>query len=119
MRLSFYYAQGVRHIAREFSVSFYHSKEWKKVRKFVLMRDNYLCQICGAPAEEVHHKIHQTPRNIWNVSITLNPDNLVSVCTDCHFSIHKHDKDRRKDGLSEGDCATGYHFDESGQLVPD
>ena len=109
-------------MAREFSSSFYHSKEWKKVRKYVLMRDKYLCQKCGAPAEEVHHIIHLTPENITDMSIALNPDNLIALCKDDHFAEHIQDKEagkRKAHGLSEGDCADGYHFDESGQLVPD
>ena len=109
-------------MAREFSSAFYHSKEWKKVRKFVLMRDRYVCQKCGKPAQEVHHIIHLTPENIWNPQIALNPSNLVSLCRDDHFKIHEQDKaagNRKKHGLSVGDCADGYHFDETGQLIPD
>ena len=109
-------------MARSFSQAFYKSKEWEQVRNFVLMRDKYLCQKCGRPAQEVHHIIHLTPDNIWNVNITLNPDNLVSLCREDHFAEHKRDKEegkRRRSGRSEGDCAEGYNFDENGQLVPD
>ena len=109
-------------MAREFSKAFYKSPEWEKVRKYVLMRDRYICQKCGGPAEEVHHIIHLSPENIWDPKITLNPNNLVSLCRADHFLIHVRDKEagkRHKHGLSEGDCAEGYHFDASGQLVPD
>ena len=109
-------------MAREFAEKFYHSKEWEKVRRFVLMRDRYVCRICGRPAQEVHHKIHLAPENIWDTKVTLNPDNLVSLCKDCHFAQHIEDKEagkRKAHGRSAGDCAEGFHFDENGQLVPD
>lgn len=79
-------------MAREFSKSFYNSKEWQKVRSYILKRDNYLCTKCGNPAEEVHHIEHLTPDNITNPHVTLNPDNLTSLCRDCHFAEHKADK---------------------------
>ena len=63
-------------MAREFSKAFYHSKQWQQVREYVLMRDSYLCRICGRPAEEVHHKIHLTPGNLYDPRVNLNPDNL-------------------------------------------
>lgn len=78
------------------------------------MRDKYLCCRCGRPAEEVHHKIHLTPRNIGDVSITMNMDNLECLCKDCHFKEHENDKKR---GRTLGkDYA--YTFDENGMLIP-
>ena len=109
-------------MARDFSKAFYHSKEWEQVRAYVLMRDRYICQRCGLPAQEVHHIIHLSPDNIWDTKVTLNPENLISLCKGCHFEQHVKDKEagkRKKHGLSEGDCREGYHFDELGQLVPD
>ena len=79
-------------MAREFAKAFYNSKEWQKVRNFVLMRDKYLCAKCGNPAEEVHHIIHLSSANIYDVNITLNPSNLICLCRDCHFVEHKADK---------------------------
>ena len=109
-------------MAREFSKSFYHSKEWAQVRSFVLMRDKYKCQKCGKPAQEVHHKEHLTPANIWDNSVNLNPDNLISLCRDCHFEEHRQDKaegKKRYDLEKNSDCREGFHFDELGMLVPD
>ena len=109
-------------MARPFAKPFYDSKEWEKVRNFVMLRDKYMCQVCGRPAQEVHHIIHLSPENIYDPKITLNPENLVSLCRDCHFETHAKDKARgirHAHGMSEGDCADGYHFDESGQIVPD
>lgn len=86
------------------------------------MRDKYVCTRCGRPAKEVHHKIHLTPENINDPKIALNPDNLESLCRDCHFEEHRNDqtRGRTKDGQLKfkGECEEGYIFDASGQLVP-
>lgn len=105
-------------MAQEFAKAFYKSKEWQECRAFILMRDRYLCTRCGAPAEEVHHKVHLTPGNIGNVNVTLNPENLTSLCRSCHFEEHKADKARgirKANGLT--DCGDEYEFDEQGMLV--
>lgn len=103
-------------MAKDYSKPFYNSKEWQKVRSYVLMRDNYKCQKCGRPAQEVHHKEHIKPENIWDIKVTLNPDNLISLCKEDHFAEHEADKRR---GRNCGACGEGFHFDETGQLVPD
>ena len=102
-------------MAREFSKAFYHSKQWQQVREYVLMRDSYLCRICGAPAEEVHHKIHLTPGNLYDPRVNLNPDNLISLCKECHFKEHVADKINGKNQKSRN-FTDEYEFDENGQL---
>ena len=105
-------------MAREFSKSFYNSKEWQKCRSYILKRDNYLCTKCGNPAEEVHHKIHLSPANIMDPNITLNSDNLTSLCKDCHFTEHKADKIQGiKNKSNQKVCADEYEFDSNGYLV--
>lgn len=105
-------------MARDFAKAFYNSKEWQKVRNFVLMRDKYLCKKCGNPAEEVHHIIHLSPANIFDVRIALNPDNLICLCKDCHFAEHKVDKLQGiKKASKAADCDMDYEFDENGYLV--
>ena len=101
-------------MARDFAKPFYNSKEWAQVREAVLMHDRYLCAKCGAPAEEVHHKIHLSPKNIGDVSITMNMDNLVSLCRACHFKEHEKDKGKGRQ-LQE---ANPYTFDDNGMLIP-
>lgn len=98
-------------MAREFAKKFYKSKEWMNVRQGALMRDKYLCVKCGRPAEEVHHIIHLSPANIYDPNITLNLENLQSLCTDCHFAEHKADR-------KVTDCSEEYEFDENGYIVP-
>lgn len=58
-----------------------------------MKRDSYLCVDCDAKgklnfAEEVHHIIELTPENINDPEIALNPDNLVSLCRECHRARH-------------------------------
>jgi len=106
-------------MAREFSKQFYHSKEWQSVRDAVLKRDAYLCIHCGSPAEEVHHVTHLTPDNIWDTSITLNMDNLISLCRSCHFNEHKRDKSAGFKRYNDSRCVLdSYTFDSEGNIVP-
>ena len=100
-------------MARDFSKSFYNSKEWENTRGYILRRDKYLCQHCGRPAEEVHHKIHLTPENIGDVKVTMNPENLVSLCKACHFEEHKGEHAKGRQAAEDYD----YTFDENGMLV--
>jgi 5-methylcytosine-specific restriction endonuclease McrA len=102
-------------MARTFAKSFYNSKEWEQVRNAVLMRDCYLCTKCGKPAAEVHHIIHLSPKNIDDPNITMNMDNLTSLCKDCHFEEHRgeHGKGR----VTKEQMAARYEFDENGYLV--
>lgn len=108
-------------MAKEYAKRFYDSKEWAQVRAYVLGRDRYICQVCGRPAQEVHHKKHINEANIWDTSITLNPDNLVSLCRDCHCNQHHKDRGNgnRKHGNANDkkEVREGFTFDEQGQLV--
>ena len=103
-------------MARAFSKPFYNSPEWQKVRQAVLMRDRFLCVKCGRPAEEVHHKTHLSPKNIGDPRITMNMDNLISLCRDCHFEEHRGDHAAgRKAKAREDDYP--YEFDQNGMLI--
>lgn len=93
---------------------FYKSKAWSQVRENALMRDKYLCQNCGRPAEVVHHIVHLTESNVDDVSVSLNLDNLRSLCADCHFKEHKGEHCR---GRIVAD-SNPYTFDEHGMLIP-
>ena len=45
---------------------------FNKMRLLALERDNYICQICGSPASEVHHIDHNRSNN--------NLENLQTLC---------------------------------------
>jgi 5-methylcytosine-specific restriction endonuclease McrA len=58
------------------------------------MEHGRLCQLCFTkgliePATQVHHKIPLTADNINNPAITLNHDNLMSLCENCHAEQHR------------------------------
>jgi len=62
-------------------------KNFWNVREYVLHRDNHICQQCRTKSKEkilqVHHiKSRKTGGN--------RPDNLITLCTQCHADIHAH-----------------------------
>ena len=91
---------------KDFAKEFYFSTAWKGMREYIKKRDGYLCQDCLkkgriTPAEEVHHIIHLTPSNIHDTSITLNEDNLISLCRECHRARHGDKNSRRRYTVDE------------------
>lgn len=110
-------------MSRAFAKAFYNSKEWKRARDYCMIRDHHACIHCGKPAEEVHHVEPLTPGNIYDVTISLNPDNLISLCRDCHFDVHKKYrsicaknaiKKKMQNRIIRED---GTYFDDEGMLV--
>ena len=103
---------------------FYNSKLWKQVRQSVWIKQNLLCAICGKPVYVdgiseylpkgqrrtgiVHHKIWLDNNNIDDDNITINEDNLIGVCKECHENIHHANMSCRKD----------MQFDEEGNIIP-
>lgn len=106
-------------MAREFAKRFYKSKAWQDTRKLIIERDNGLCQKCLTdtgeivPGDEVHHKIWLRPTNINNPDITLNPDNLILLCRDCHIRIHKESTHKKR---KHNMINNGMYLDEHGNL---
>ena len=77
-------------MAQEFSKSFYDSEVWKKCRKDYISKVHGLCERCVEPTPGLilHHKIELTPDNMDDPNITLDHDNLMFLCLDCHNAIH-------------------------------
>ena len=78
---------------KDWAAFFYKSQQWKHCRAYIIKRDKGLCQDCLSkgrltPAEEVHHITPLTPENIIDPSITLNEENLISLCRECHKARH-------------------------------
>ena len=65
----------------------YNTTEWKKVSKIVWERDKGTCQLCGIKypyaAFHLHHII---PFRVKEER--LNPQNLITLCADCHHWVH-------------------------------
>ncbi len=69
---------------------FYKSKEWKRLREYILKRDNYMCAECikvdkVTTCNTVHHLVEIRE----DFSKALDESNLVTICHDCHNKIHK------------------------------
>lgn len=76
---------------------FYQTKEWKKMRKQVLSRDNYLCVLCLKKnifrnANTVHHIKHLDKYP----ELALDVNNLISLCECCHNEVHPEKRSKKK-----------------------
>ena len=89
-------------------IAFYSTVAWKNLREYILKERGGLCEMCLKKgiikaATLVHHIKPITPQNVNDVDITLNPDNLMALCNDCHAAIHS----KRR-----------YKIDENGKVTP-
>lgn len=94
---------------KQYAETFYKSKAWQRVRANYLKMSGGLCENClkqgiYKAAVEVHHRVHISPENINDPSVTLNYDNLIGLCRECHRKAHG--KTRR------------YTVDEYGRVSP-
>ena len=103
---------------------FYNSKAWNDVRLSVWLKQNLLCNRCHKPVYVdgisdyipkgqrrtgiVHHKIWLDNNNIQDDNITIDEDNLIGVCKECHEEIHHANISCRKDMM----------FDKDGNIIP-
>jgi 5-methylcytosine-specific restriction endonuclease McrA len=71
-----------------------------------------LCERCGELMNVVHHKRHITESDLNNLKLTLDFDNLESLCHACHNK--EHFGNRNKSNL---DDIRGYTFSINGELV--
>lgn len=60
---------------------------WANDKKTVAERDNFICQSCGLPAVDVHH------RKVKGMGGSHDPSvhslaNLICLCRNCHDYIH-------------------------------
>lgn len=73
--------------------SFYASTSWQKFRAVIIGERGNICQHCGdsilADIDiHIHHIKELTPENVHDVTVSLNPDNVLVVHHDCHDRIH-------------------------------
>ena len=57
------------------------SPAWSDLRNQILNRAGWLCELCHAPAEEVHHRTYV---NVGNE----DPADLQALCKPCHRRQH-------------------------------
>ena len=98
---------------------FYNSKSWENVRKAIWIKQNLLCGICNKPVYVdgiseyipkekrrtgiVHHKTFLNDTNINDLNITLNSDNLIGVCKECHEILHHQSLSTRNEVMFDND----------------
>ena len=85
---------------------FYRSRKWKIARAMKIASAGGRCEKCGKIGTEVHHIIHLTPKNVIDADISLNQDNLILLCNECHNKEHGRFEGRRE-----------YEFDSEGNLI--
>jgi len=61
--------------------SIYAPGDYETFRLYVLTRDKYICQFCGAPATDVHHEIAVKLQPFH----ALDPEYAWSCCEKCHY----------------------------------
>lgn len=82
---------------RYLNQKFYKSKEWKRIRDYVIIRDNG-CDLGIADREIdrrviIHHMNPIDPKDIQNVSdFLLNPEYLITTTHSTHNAIHYGDE---------------------------
>ena len=64
---------------------FLDSPEWKRIRKFILLRDDGKCRLCNNPATQVHHLMYTTKAGIYHTERLFN---LIAICQPCHDHWH-------------------------------
>lgn len=90
---------------------FYDSRAWIRARDYCMKRNFYKCALCGGRAVHVHHVIELTDENYTNPDISLNQENLIPVCLDCHNKLHE------RFGSGSPAVRDGFGFDADGNLI--
>jgi hypothetical protein len=73
--------------------TFYASREWITFRLALIAERGNRCQKCGkiiphSVEIHAHHKIELMPENVHDKMISMNPDNILLLCRDCHDKVH-------------------------------
>lgn len=63
-----------------------HSAEWQIVRAEVMRRARGQCELCGAPAVSVHHKIYRADL------FDTRAYDCEALCAACHRRAHRREK---------------------------
>lgn len=73
---------------------FYDSKAWINFRRIIIADRTNICEQCRKEIYEakdiiIHHIEELTLDNVNDVNISLNPENVLLVCFDCHNKMHE------------------------------
>lgn len=104
-------------MAAPFAKKLYASKAWKQCRDAYKAYRHGICERCGAPGDEVHHKTYLTPANINDPEIVFGWNNLELLCRSCHIEEHEKHK-TLKHGRPAREADLRIMFDDNGQPIP-
>lgn len=104
-------------MAAPFAKKLYASKSWQQCRDAYKAYKHGICERCGAPGEEVHHKTYLTPANINDPEIVFGWNNLELLCRSCHIEEHEKRKNL-KHGRPAKEAELRVMFDEQGRPIP-
>ena len=95
---------------------FYGSAKWKKTRAAYLETVHHICEKCGAPANQVHHKDPLTEEDYFvNYEKCYGFANLQALCRKCHNRMEGH----FLYGREKQQIADGYIVDMvTGEILP-
>jgi len=60
---------------------------WNNLRFHYFQKHGYICQYCGNYAKGDLHLHHIRPVKLGGGH---TPDNLIVLCSECHYLVHKH-----------------------------
>ena len=70
---------------------FYGSARWKETRTQYLKVVHHVCELCGKPAEQVHHKDPLKEEDYYvNYNKCYGFENLQALCRSCHNNMEGH-----------------------------
>ncbi|MGI9251256.1 MAG: HNH endonuclease signature motif containing protein [Pseudohongiellaceae bacterium] len=60
------------------------STQWRRLSK-AIRAERPICEVCKTrPSQEVHHKVQSPAGDMF-----YDPRNLVAICRNCHFKMHR------------------------------
>lgn len=73
--------------------SFYAHESWQQFRVAIIAQRGPVCQKCNKVIANssdciLHHIKELTPENVSDYNVSLNPENILVVCHDCHDKEH-------------------------------
>lgn len=95
----------------KWQIKFYNSKEWKRMRAYIIQRDKGICFFCGKlilGTPEVDHKIELTKDNWYKPEISLNPVLLRSAHHKCHNRRHHRFGEQKKESIVNDELEIDY-----------
>lgn len=70
----------------------YNNAWWKRSRAWLRQPEHSWCEICGKPADTVHHKIEH--KGDWG--LFWDENNWQAICKSCHSQHHATETNRRR-----------------------